>query len=62
MEEIYLNLVSVEEVSLFLKGLRRKLDVTRNVNERTRAEITTEFNREKLRHKLSELEDKLEIK
>lgn len=62
MEEIYLNLVSVEEVSLFLKGLRRKLDITRNVNERTRAEITTEVNREKLRHKLSELEDKLEIK
>jgi translin len=59
MEEIYLNLVSVEEVSLYLKGLRRKLDVTRNVNERTRAEITTEFSRERLRRKLSEIEGKI---
>ncbi|MFH1180644.1 MAG: hypothetical protein V1710_09795, partial [Candidatus Bathyarchaeota archaeon] len=60
MEEIYLNLVTVEEVSLFLKGLRRKLDVTRNVNERTRAEITTEASRERLRQKLAEVEEKLQ--
>ena len=60
MEEIYLNLTSVEEVSLFLKGLRRKLDVTRNVNERTRAEITTEASRERLRQKLAEVGEKLE--
>jgi translin len=59
MEEIYLNLTSVEEVSLFLKGLRRKLDVTRNVNERTRAEITTEVSRERLRRKLAEVGEKL---
>ena len=59
MEEIYLNLTSVEEVSLFLKGLRRKLDVTRNVNERTRAEITTETSRERLRQKLAEVGEKL---
>ncbi|TRO51462.1 hypothetical protein E2P71_09095, partial [Candidatus Bathyarchaeota archaeon] len=59
MEEIYLNLVSVEEVSLFLKGLRRKLDVTRNVNERTRAEITVETSRERLRKKLVEFDEKL---
>jgi len=59
MEEIYLNLVSVEETSLFLKGLRRKLDVTRNVNERTRAEITTEASREQLRAKLAEVGEKL---
>jgi predicted translin family RNA/ssDNA-binding protein len=44
---------------LYLKGLRRKLDVTRNVNERTRAEITTEFSRERLRRKLSEIEGKI---
>ena len=59
MEEIYMNLVSVEETSLFLKGLRRKLDVTRNVNERTRAEITTEASRERLRAKLAEVGEKL---
>ena len=59
MEEIYLNLTSVEEVSLFLKGLRRKLDVTRNVNERTRAELTIEASRERLRQKLAEVSKKL---
>ena len=60
MEEIYLNLVSVEEVSLFLKGLRRKLDVTRNVNERTRAEVTIEASRERLRQKLAEVNERLQ--
>jgi len=60
MEEIYLNLTAVEEVSLFLKGLRRKLDVTRNVNERTRAELTTEASRERLRRKLAEVSEKLQ--
>ena len=59
MEEIYLNLTTVEEVSLFLKGLRRKLDVTRNVNERTRAELTIEASRERLRRKLAEVGEKL---
>ena len=60
MEEIFLNLTSVEEVSLFLKGLRRKLDVTRNVNERTRAEITIEASRERLRRKLTDLSERLQ--
>jgi translin len=59
MEEIYRNLTSVEEVSLFLKGLRRKLDIIRNVNERTQAEITVEASRERLRKKLAEIEEKL---
>ncbi len=60
MEEIYMNLVSIEEVSLFLKGLRRKLDIMRNVNERTRAEITTETSRKRLTRKLSKLSEKLD--
>ncbi|MFC1803983.1 hypothetical protein ACFL0D_08480, partial [Thermoproteota archaeon] len=59
MEQVYLNLTAVEEVSLFLKGLRRKLDVIRNVNERTRAEITIEASRERLRKKLTEIGEKL---
>jgi translin len=60
MEEIYLHLVGMEETSLLLKGLRRKLDVMRSVNERTRAEITTEASRERLRKQLSEFKEKLE--
>lgn len=52
MEEIYLKLTGMEEASLLLKGLRRKLDITRGVNERTRAEITSEVSRERLRRSL----------
>lgn len=59
MEEIYLNLTSVDEVSLFLKSLRRKLDVIRNVNERTRAEITIETSRDRLKRTLAEVSDRL---
>jgi translin len=55
MEEIYLHLTGMEDASLLLKGLRRKLDVMRSVNERTRAEITTEVSRERLRRRLEEL-------
>ena len=60
MEEIYQNLTLVEEVSLFLKGIRRKLDIIRNVNERTRAELTIEVSRERLRRKLAEVSDRLQ--
>jgi len=59
MEEIYQHLSKVDEVSLLLKGLRRKLDVVRLVTERTRAEITTEASRERLRKQLKKVEAKL---
>ena len=59
MEEIYQHLSKVDEVSLLLKGLRRKLDVVRSVTERTRAEITTEASRERLRKQLKKVEAKL---
>jgi translin len=55
MDEIYLNLTGMEEASLLLKGLRRKLDIMRGVNERTRAEITDEVSRERLRKSLDKL-------
>ena len=60
MEEIYLNLTGMEEASLLLKGLRRKLDVVRMVNERTRSEITTESSRERLRKQLAEFGEKIQ--
>jgi translin len=59
MEEVYRHLSKVDEVSLLLKGLRRKLDVARSVTERTRAEITTEVSRERLRKQLKKVEAKL---
>ena len=60
MEMIYLSLVEAEEVSMMLKGMRRKLDVTRSVIERTRAEITAEAGRRRLSKELGSLRDRLE--
>jgi translin len=59
MENIYMSLVEAEEASLLLKGLRRKLDVARTVNERTRAEITSESSRARLTRELRKLGEKL---
>ena len=59
MEEIYLNLVSVEEASLLLKGLRRKLDTARGVIENTRAELTAEAGRRRLNESVSRLSERL---
>ena len=59
MEEIYLNLVSVEEASLLLKGLRRKLDIARGVIENTRVELTAEAGRRRLNESVSRLSERL---
>lgn len=55
MEEIYLNLVSMEEAQLLLKGLRRKIDVARSVIENTRGELTAEIGRERLGEHIRQL-------
>jgi translin len=59
MEEIYMILISMEEVSLLLKGLRRKLDIARGVIERTRGDITTEAGRIRLIEGVKQLTEKL---
>ncbi len=58
MEEIYLSLVTMEEVAL-LKGLRRKLDIARGVIERTRSEVTAEAGRRRLGESVRRLTDRL---
>jgi translin len=54
MEQIYLHLVAMEDASL-LKGLRRKLDITRAVIEATRSEVTAETGRRRLSDQLRKL-------
>jgi translin len=54
MEQIYLHLVAMEDASL-LKGLRRKLDITRAVIEATRSEVTAETGRRRLSDQLKKL-------
>lgn len=58
MEEIFLNLMSITNSHL-LKGLRRKIDIIRGVNERTRAEIITEINRNRLLFELRKINSNL---
>ena len=58
MEQIYLHLVAMEDASL-LKGLRRKLDITRGVIEATRSEITAETGRKRLSDQLIRLTEHL---
>jgi len=48
MEDIYFNLVTCEALSLLSRGLRRKIDITRGVVERTRGDITTEIGHQRL--------------
>jgi translin len=59
MEEIYLHLVSMEEASLLLKGLRRKLDIARRVIENTRGDLTAEAGRRRLNKSVNDLLRKL---
>ncbi len=58
IEEIYLSLVTMEEVPL-LKGMRRKLDIARGVIERTRSEVTAEAGRRRLGESVRRLTDRL---
>lgn len=60
MERIYLDLLSMEEASLLLKGLRRKLDVARAIIESTRGELTTETGRLRLIESMNTLSVKLD--
>ena len=59
MEHIYLSLVSMEEPSLLLGGLRRKIDIARSLIERTWSELTAESSRRRLGRAINELADRL---
>jgi translin len=59
MEEIYLQLTAMEEGSLLLKGMRRKMDIIRTINEKTLADITNHLSRKRLIEKLDEFTRKL---
>jgi translin len=59
MEQIYSSLMSVEEASVLLKGLRRKLDIARGVIERTRGELTAEAGRRRLTEHIRQMMDRL---
>jgi len=56
MEEIYLELLAMDEAYMLVSGLRRKCDVARKIIEITRGDITQEVRRKSLEKYLREVE------
>jgi len=56
MEEIYVELMSMDEAYMLVPGLRRKGDVARHVIEATRGDITIEARRSSLEQCMKSLE------
>ncbi|MCW3997145.1 MAG: hypothetical protein NWF10_01075 [Candidatus Bathyarchaeota archaeon] len=52
MEEIYLELLAMDEAYMLVHGLRRKCDVARKIIESTRGDITQEIRRKSLEKSL----------
>jgi len=56
MEEIYVELMSMDEAYMLVPGLRRKSDVARHIIETTRGDITIESRRSSLEQCMKNLE------
>ena len=57
MEEIYLELLAMDEAYMLVSGLRRKCDVARKIIEITRGDITQEVRRKSLEKYLRKVEE-----
>lgn len=56
MEEIFGELMAMDDAYMLVPGLRRKCDVARHVIETTRGEVTIEARRAQLEHSIKNLE------
>ncbi|TRO49929.1 hypothetical protein E2P63_07405 [Candidatus Bathyarchaeota archaeon] len=56
MDEIYIELMAMDEAYMFVPGLRRKCDVARRIIETTRGDITQEVRRKALENYLKQFE------
>ncbi|MGQ9531029.1 MAG: hypothetical protein ACUVQX_06340 [Candidatus Bathycorpusculaceae bacterium] len=56
MDEIYVELMAMDEAYMLVPGLRRKCDVARKIIETTRGDVTQEVRRSKLEKQLAHLE------
>ena len=52
MEEIYIELMAMDEAFMLVQGLRRKCDIERRIIETTRGEVTQEVRRKELEDQL----------
>jgi translin len=57
MDEIYVELMAMDEAYMLVPGLRRKCDVARKIIETTRGDITQEVRRKSLEKHLRRLEN-----
>ncbi len=57
MEEIYAELMSMDEAYMLVPGLRRKSDVARRLIETTRGDVTIEARRSSLERNIESLEE-----
>lgn len=62
MDQIYIELTSMDESYMLVSGLRRKCDIARKIIEATRGDITQEIRRNMLEKQLKHLERKIETK
>ena len=56
MDEIYIELMAMDEAYMLVPGLRRKCDIARRIIEATRGDITQEVRRKVLENHLKRLE------
>jgi predicted translin family RNA/ssDNA-binding protein len=56
MDEIYIELMAMDEAYMLVPGLRRKCDVARRIIETTRGDITQEVRRKALENYLKQFE------
>ncbi len=62
MDEIYIELMAMDEAYMLVPGLRRKCDIARKIIESTRGDITQEVRRKALENHLKQFELALEKK
>jgi translin len=56
MDEIYIELMAMDEAYMFVPGLRKKCDVARRIIETTRGDVTQEVRRKSLENYLKQFE------
>jgi predicted translin family RNA/ssDNA-binding protein len=56
MDEIYIELMAMDEAYMLVPGLRRKCDVARRIIESTRGDVTQEVRRKSLENYLKRFE------
>ena len=56
MDEIYIELMAMDEAHMLVPGLRRKCDIARRIIETTRGDITQEVRRKSLENYLKQFE------